>query len=134
MARRGRFTYHGGATRRPIPKGQSMTMKPFFRAAAAAAAIGCLVVGAARAADDGEKECDDIMAELKKLTERHMNTAEPKGLGPVCAATGQLLGIMKASREVAAECYADGTKLNQILLSFDKGIKDIEGKVDAACK
>jgi hypothetical protein len=110
-----------------------MTMKPAFRAVAVAAAIGFLVAGAARAADD-EKECDDIMAELKKLADRHMNTADPKGLGPVCAATGQLLGIMKASREIAAECYADGAKLDQILLSFDKGIKDIQGKVDAACK
>ena len=59
-------------------------------------------VGTAFAQDD-DKECDDIMDELKKLSERLINTTEPKGVGPVCAATGQLLGIMKASREVAAD-------------------------------
>jgi hypothetical protein len=79
-------------------------------------------------------DCDDIMAELKKLSERLMNTSDPKGVGPVCAATGELLGIMKASREVAAECYDEGRKRDDILVSFDKGIKDIQGNVDSTCK
>jgi hypothetical protein len=79
-------------------------------------------------------DCDDIMDELKKLSERLMNTADPKGVGPVCAATGELLGIMKASREVAAECYEEGRKRDQILVTFDKGIKDVQGKVDSVCQ
>jgi hypothetical protein len=79
-------------------------------------------------------DCDDILGELKKLSEQLMNTADPKGVGPVCAATGELLGIMKASREVAAECYEEGKKRDDILVSFDKGIKDIQGNVDSACK
>lgn len=79
-------------------------------------------------------DCDDILGELKKLSERLMNTADPKGVGPVCAATGELLGIMKASREVAAECYDEGKKRDDILVSFDKGIKDIQGNVDSVCK
>lgn len=85
-------------------------------------------------AQDDEKECDDIMDELKKLSERFMNTTEPKGVGPVCAATGQLLGIMKASREVAAECYDEGRKRDQILLTFDRATKDMEAKIDSVCK
>ena len=103
-----------------------------IRMAAIAAAM-VLAIGAARAQDD-DKECDDIMDELKKLSERFMNTTEPKGVGPVCAATGQLLGIIKASREVAAECYEDGRKRTQLLQTFDKATKDMEGKIDSVCK
>lgn len=99
----------------------------------AIAAAMAFAVGTAFAQDD-EKECDDIMDELKKLAERFMNTSEPKGVGPVCAATGQLLGIMKASREVAAECYDEGRKRDQLLLTFDKATKDMEGKIDSVCK
>ena len=106
--------------------------KNAIRTLAIAAAMA-VTLGTAVAQDD-EKECDDIMDELKKLTERLMNTTEPKGIGPVCAATGQLLGIIKASREVAAECYDEGRKRDQILLTFDKATKDMEGKIDSVCK
>lgn len=105
-----------------------------LKAAALAAGLALAVASAAYAQDDDEKQCDDMQAQLKTLAERLMNTSEPKGIGPVCAATGQLLGIMKASREVAAECYEEGDKRNQIVLAFDKGIKDIEEKVDSVCK
>src|SRR5262249_15945727 len=105
---------------------------PSCRAAAVAAAISCLVGGAARADDD--EDCNNIMDELKKLSERLMNTTDPKGVGPVCAATGQLLGIIKASREVAAECYDEGRKRDQMLLTFDKVSKDMESKIDSVCK
>ena len=106
--------------------------KHAIRTLAIAAAMA-FTLGAAVAQDD-EKECDDIMDELKKLAERLMNTSEPKGVGPVCAATGQLLGIVKASREVAAECYDEGRKRDQLLLTFDKATKDMEGKIDSVCK
>jgi hypothetical protein len=99
----------------------------------AIAAAMAVTLGAACAQDD-EKECDDIMDELKKLAERLMNTTEPKGIGPVCAATGQLLGIIKASREVAAECYEEGRKRDQLLVTFDKATKDMESKIDSVCK
>jgi len=102
------------------------------RAAAVVATIACLTTGAARADDD--EDCNNIMDELKKLSERLMNTTDPKGIGPVCAATGQLLGIIKASREVAAECYDEGRKRDQILLTFDKAAKDMESKIDSVCK
>lgn len=103
-----------------------------IRGAAIAAALA-FTFGAACAQDD-EKECDDIMDELKKLAERLMNTSEPKGVGPVCAATGQLLGIIKASREVAAECYDEGRKRDQLLVTFDKASKEMEAKIGEACK
>ena len=103
-----------------------------IRIAAVAAAL-VFTLGTACAQDD-DKECDDIMDELKKLAERLMNTTEPKGVGPVCAATGQLLGIMKASREVAAECYDEGRKRDQLLVTFDKATKDMESKIDSVCR
>src|SRR6476660_8064611 len=102
------------------------------RAAAIAALVACLAAGAARADDD--EDCNNIMDELKKLAERLMNTSEPKGVGPVCAATGQLLGIIKASREVAAECYEEGRKRDQLLLTFDRASKEMETKIDSVCK
>jgi hypothetical protein len=110
-----------------------MRKKLGLRTAAIAAALMFAVAGAAHAQDD-DQDCDNIQAELKKLAERLMNTSDPKGVGPVCAATGQLLGIIKASREVAAECYEDGKKRDNILLTFDKAAKDMEAKIDSVCK
>ena len=109
-----------------------MRIGTFCKAAAVATAVAFLAAGAARADDD--QDCDNIMDELKKLAERLMNTSDPKGVGPVCAATGQLLGIIKASREVAAECYDEGRKRDQILLTFDKAAKEMEAKIDSVCK
>ena len=103
-----------------------------LRVAAFGAVIACLAADAARADDD--EDCNNIMDELKKLSERLMNTNDPKGVGPVCAATGQLLGIIKATREVAAECYEEGKKRDQILLTFDRAAKDMESKIDSVCK
>ena len=108
-------------------------MRRFAIRTMALAAAMALALGTAVAQDD-DKECDDIMDELKKLAERLMNTSEPKGVGPVCAATGQLLGIIKASREVAAECYDEGRKRDQLLLTFDRATKDMETKIDTVCK
>lgn len=110
-----------------------MSLTTMLRAAALAAAVTIAAAGMASAQDD-DQDCDNIMDELKKLSERLMNTNEPKGVGPVCSATGQLLGIIKASREVAAECYEDGKKRDQILLAFDKASKDMESKIDSVCK
>ena len=104
-----------------------MFTRAMLRTAAAAAVLTFAVASSALAEDDDE-DCDNIMDELKKLTERVMNANDPKEIGPVCAATGQLLGIIKASREVAAECYDEGRKRDRILLTFDKAVKDMEAK------
>jgi hypothetical protein len=45
-----------------------------------------------------------------------------------------VLGIIKATREVAAECYDDGKKRTDILLNFDKAAKEMEGQIDSVCK
>lgn len=111
-----------------------MNIRSIGRALAIVAAVACVGIGVARAADGDDKDCDDIMGELNKLALSHMNSAAPKGLGPVCATSGQLLGILKASRTTAEQCYQDGAKLDQILGSFDKGIKDIEGRIEQGCK
>jgi len=108
-------------------------MRQILQAVAVAAGAMMIVMGAARAQDD-DQDCDKIMDELKKLAERVMNTNDPKAIGPVCAATGQLLGIIKASREVAAECYDEGKKRDQLLLTFDRATKDMESKIDSVCK
>ena len=109
-----------------------MRMKTMLNSAAIVAAVAFLAIGSARA--DDEQDCDDLQAELKKLAERGMNTNDPKAVGPVCAATGQLLGIMKASREVAAECYDEGRKRDQILLTFDKATTEMESTINSVCK
>ena len=104
------------------------------RATLRAMLIAAVFAAAPAMAQDDDQDCDNIMDELKKLAERLMNTNDPKGVGPVCAATGQLLGIIKASREVAAECYDEGRKRSQLLLTFDKATKEMEGKIDEVCK
>jgi hypothetical protein len=108
-----------------------MRMRATLRAAAVAAMLAAAVPAMAQ---DDDQDCDNIMDELKKLAERLMNTNDPKGVGPVCAATGQLLGIIKASREVAAECYDEGRKRSQLLVTFDKATKEMESKIDEVCK
>ena len=105
-----------------------------MRATFKAVMLATLLVATPALAQDDDQDCDNIMGELKKLAERVMNTNDPKQVGPVCAATGQLLGIIKASREVAAECYEDGRKRTQLLQTFDKASVDIEGKIGEVCK
>ena len=109
-----------------------MCMRAIRKCAAAAAVL--LVIAGSAVAQDDDQDCDNIMDELKKLAERVMNTNNPKAVGPVCAATGQLLGIMKASREVAAECYEEGRKRDQLLLTFDKATKEMELRIESVCK
>jgi len=111
-----------------------MAVLTMLRTAAVVTALTFVAAGTAFADNDDDENCDNIMDELKKLTERVMGAADPKEVGPVCAATGQLLGIIKASREVAAECYDEGKKRDRIVGVFDKTARDIESKVSELCK
>ena len=87
-----------------------MSFKAIVHGFALIAVLGFISAGQVARADD----CDDEQDELKKLIERVINyTPNPRGIGPVCAATGQILGVTKAAREVAAECYDDGRKPDQ---------------------
>jgi hypothetical protein len=106
-----------------------------LRTAAVVTALTLAVAGSALAQDDDDDEsCDSIMDELKSLTERVMRQNDPKEVGPVCAATGQLLGIMKASREVAAECYDEGKKRDRLIEVFEKAAREMEAKINTVCK
>jgi uncharacterized membrane protein len=107
------------------------SIKTIVQAAALGAVLAFIVGGTFARADD----CDDEQDEIKKLVERVINNNDsPKGVGPVCSATGQILGITKAAREVAAECYDDGDKRTQILAAYDKAVKEMEEKIDGVCK
>ena len=108
-----------------------MSFRTIVHASALIAALGFVSAGQVARADD----CDDEQDELKKLIERVINyNPNPQGIGPVCAATGQILGVTKAAREVAAECYDDGSKRTAILAEYDKGIQEMESKINGVCK
>jgi len=112
-----------------------MPILAMLRTAAVVTALTLAVAGSALAQDDDDDEsCDSIMDELKSLTERVMRQNDPKEVGPVCAATGQLLGIMKASREVAAECYDEGKKRDRLIEVFEKAAREMEAKINTVCK
>jgi hypothetical protein len=108
-----------------------MTFRTIVHAVALSAVLAFISGGQAARADD----CDDEQDEIKKLIERVINNnPSPQGIGPICSATGQILGITKAAREVAAECYDDGSKRDQILSAYDKAVKDMEEKIGGVCK
>jgi len=108
-----------------------MIARTIVHAVALVTALGWMAAGQTARADD----CDDEQDELKKLVERVINNSgDPKGVGPVCAFTGQLVGITKAGREIAAECYDDGKKRDEILAGMDKAIKEMEDKIGGICK
>jgi hypothetical protein len=113
----------------------SLPILAMLRTAAVATALTFAVAGPAFAQDDDDDEtCDNIMNELKQLTDRVMRDNDPKDVGPVCAATGQLLGIMKATRAVASECYGEGAKRDRIMDVFGKAAREIESKINTVCK
>jgi hypothetical protein len=125
----------GQRVRTPLKLGSTgdidMNFKAIVHGIALIAVLGFISAGQAARADD----CDDEQDELKKLIERVINyTPNPQGIGPVCAATGQILGVTKAAREVAAECYDDGRKRTKILEEYDKGIQEMESKINGVCK
>src|SRR4030081_197770 len=108
-----------------------MNFRTIVHGVALIAVLGLVSAGRVARADC----CDDEQDELKKLCERVINyNPNPQGIGPVCAATGQILGVTKAAREVAAECYDDGRKRTKLLEEYDKGIQEMESKINGVCK
>jgi hypothetical protein len=108
-----------------------MTIRAVVQVAALGGVLAFIAGGEAARADD----CDDEQDEIKKLVERVINSnPNPQGIGPVCSATGQILGITKAAREVAAECYDEGKKRDEILAAYDKATKEMEEKINGVCK
>jgi hypothetical protein len=86
-------------------------------------------------ADDDDEECDDIMDVLKKLDEQvRSEQGGAKSTPMSCADTGQLLGIAKASRVVANECYDKGKRRDELVAGFSKIQQQLEGRIGSACK
>src|SRR5262245_49322739 len=100
---------------------------------AAAAALGAAAEPAPPPNDD--EGCDDIIEELKDLTEEvTKDKAAARSPLAMCAVNGQLLGIAKATREVAAECYGEGKKREDLLAAIEKLVTDMEKTIGATCK
>jgi len=86
-------------------------------------------------ASDDDDDCEDIMDELKELTDQvKKEQAVPKSRLASCADTGQVLGIVKASRTVAAECYDASKKRDDLFADFDKALQQLEGRINSTCK
>ena len=84
----------------------------------------------ARSADG----CDYLIAALKKLSDEVVNQKdEPKNRFAGCAVVGEVLGILKSSREIAATCYATGVQKDEIVRNFDQAANEMTAKIDAAC-
>ena len=110
-----------------------MTIRTVLLAAAFASAAA--LSAAAEPAQSDDEDCDDIMSELQELVEQvTKDRAGAKSPLAVCAATGQVLGVVKASREVASECYETGKKREDFLASFNKTVKELEGQIGSRCK
>jgi hypothetical protein len=110
-----------------------MRMIGLLRVAVLAMTVS-LSANAALAADDDDDTCDTVMKELNTLGENFMKANDPKGVGPLCAGVGQLIGMMKASRTVAAACYEEGSKRTGLMKNFDEGIKTMEEQLGSTCK
>lgn len=109
-----------------------MRMIGLLRVAALAMTVS-LSGNVALAADDDD-DCDAIMKELNTLGEKFMKENDPKGVGPLCAGVGQLVGMMRATRTVAATCYEEGSKRTGLMKGFDEGIKAMEEQLGSTCK
>jgi hypothetical protein len=79
-----------------------------------------------------DEDCDELMEELKELAD-DVTKLKANARTPIaaCGVNGQLLGVAKASRAAAGECYPDGKKKTDILAALDKTIKDVEGAMGA---
>jgi hypothetical protein len=118
-----------------------MALRTILLAAALATVASVGVAAAApapttsEANDDDDEDCDDIMDVLKELDEQvRKDQAAPKSRLMSCADSGQLLGIAKASRAVAQECYDKGKRRDELVASFEKIQQQLEGRIGSACK
>jgi hypothetical protein len=102
---------------------------------ATAFATAATFAAAAEPADNPDQDCDDVMEELEELaaavTKDKANARTPLA---TCAVNGQLLGIAKASRAAAAECYDAGKKRDDLVAALEKLVKDMEGVIGATCR
>ena len=117
-----------------------MTIRKLLIAGALASATAFVVTPAFAApapppASGADEDCDDIMEQLKELNDDLLqNRSAARTPVAVCAALGQLLGVAKASKEVANECYDDEKKKQDLAAALEKTQKDLEGQVGNFCK
>jgi len=106
-----------------------------FLLAAAFAAAGALHAAAEPAPPPGaDEDCNDIMDELKELADTvGKDKANARSPQAACMVNGQLLGIAKASRAVAAECYDPGKQRDDTVAAMDQLVKSMEGAT-ASCR
>jgi hypothetical protein len=102
-------------------------MKSIMLGAALAAA---LTLASATA---GADECEDVVATLKKHGDAIMKT-DPKPQARLCAAMGQLLGIIQAIRIVAEECYDEGKERDALMKEMAESSRAMEQGIDNDCK
>ena len=73
----------------------------------------------------GADECEDVVASLKKHGDAIMKT-DFKPHARLCAAMGQLLGIIRAVRIVSEECYDEGKERDDLMKEMAESAKVME--------
>jgi hypothetical protein len=95
-----------------------------------AAAAAFLAIASTSATAD---ECEDVVAALKKKGDALMKV-DHKANARICAAMGQLLGIMQSVRIVAEECYDEGKERTDLVKDMTESAKAMEEGIDKDCK
>lgn len=104
---------------------------------AASAAMLALAIAFAAAgpnvarADD--EECDAVVKSLGAIAEEVMK-GEPKTQPALCAGMGQLVALMRATREVAEHCMSEGEKREAIKKDMSESAKAMAGEIEKSCK
>ena len=119
-------------------------MRPFRTMLVAVALGGVLAIVGARADEDCDnvvsdleealaiatKNFDETMAGLKKLASEADDKKKASIKNAFCSASGELLGISRGLRAVAAVC---GPKRRTALASMDKSIGEMDAAIDKTC-
>jgi len=96
--------------------------------------IHCAALATALAsATAGADECEDVVAALKKHGDAIMKT-DPKPQARLCAAMGQLLGVIHSIRIVAEECYDEGKERDALMKEMAESAKAMEDGIAGDCK
>jgi hypothetical protein len=81
----------------------------------------------------GADECEDVVASLKKRGDAIMKV-DHKANPRICAAMGQLLGIIQSIRVVAEECYDEGKERTDLMKEMAESAKVFEDGIEKDCK
>ena len=95
------------------------------------AAVAAVLAMAATTA--GADECEDVVAALKKRGDAMMKV-DHKANARICAAMGELLGIIRSVRIVAEECYDEGKERTDLMKEMAESAKAMEEGIEKDCK